>query len=135
MPAGCASDRLCKAGPDGQADGDKRQSVTMADGMAVENNGRAQRYELRRDGELSVLEYERSGDHITFTHTKVPKAVEGRGIGSELVRVALEDARAGTLTVVPACPFVRAYIREHPEYVSLVDPVERQRVEESPPPK
>ena len=98
-------------------------------GTAIENNEAAGRYEVQRDGELSVLEYERAGDRITFTHTRVPKAVEGRGIGSELVEAALADARAAALTVVPACPFVRAYIQEHPEYMSLVDPAERQRTE------
>jgi predicted GNAT family acetyltransferase len=88
--------------------------------ISVENNGSAQRYEALVDGFTSLIQYRLDGDQITFLHTKVPDALEGRGIGSALVRVALEDARVRHLTVVPRCPFVREYIRRHPEYESLV---------------
>ena len=57
---------------------------------------------------------------VVLTHTEVPDAISRRGIGSRLVRAALDDARAHQLRVVPRCPFVDAYIDRHPEYRALV---------------
>ena len=64
--------------------------------------------------------YRRSPKRIVFTHTVVDDAFEGRGVGSTLVRAALDAAREEGLTVVPRCPFVRAYIEKHPDYADLV---------------
>ncbi len=57
---------------------------------------------------------------IVFTHTGVPPALEGRGIGSALAKTGLEYARANNLEVVPLCSFVRGYIERKPEYQDLV---------------
>jgi len=50
----------------------------------------------------------------------VPKALEGRGIGSALARGLLDLARAQKLKVKPLCPFVAGYIKKHPEYADLL---------------
>ena len=100
----------------------------MAD-LTVTNNEAQQRYEVQVDGSLAVVQYERRGNEIVLLHTDVPEALEGRGVGSALARSALEDARARDLTVVPVCPFVSAYIRKHPEYLALVAPHHRARLE------
>lgn len=90
--------------------------------ITVENNTAAQRYEAIVDGHRSIIQYRLDGERITYLHTEVPEALEGRGIGSALARAALDDARERRLSVVPLCPFVREYIRRHPEYESLVQP-------------
>ncbi len=90
------------------------------DEPTVQNNEAEQQFEVRVDGLLAVLVYERYDDRIVFLHTEVPATLEGRGIGSVLARSALEDARARQLWVVPRCPFVRSYIERHPEYRTLV---------------
>lgn len=66
--------------------------------------------------------YRREGDRITFTHTVVEPEYEGEGVGSALVRAALDDARSAGLRVVPQCPFVAAWIERHADYADLVDP-------------
>ena len=86
----------------------------------VVDNPDAGRFELTEDGETAVADYMRDGDTITFTHTIVPPALEGQGVGSRLVKAALDDARAKGLRVVPQCSFVAAYIDRHPEYRDLV---------------
>jgi uncharacterized protein len=91
-----------------------------ADDIAITNNSEASRFETEVDSHLAVIEYERAASRITFTHTRVPVAIEGRGVGTALVRAALAYAREARLEVVPQCPFVRAYIKRHPEYRSLV---------------
>ena len=94
----------------------------------VRNNTAASRFEVEVDGSLAVIAYVRDGDTLTFTHTKVPAALEGRGIASQMAHAALEYAQAHHLTVVPLCPFVASYIRRHQEYLSLVHPDYRTRV-------
>lgn len=74
------------------------------------------------DGEWAgKAEYVTRDERRVFTHTEVDDAYKGAGVGTRLVRYALEDMRARGVAVVPLCPFFRAYIRRHPEYEGLVD--------------
>ena len=86
----------------------------------IRNNAAQHRFELDADGHTAVAYYTLSPGVITFTHTEVPPALGGRGIGSKLVRGALEAARAQSLKVVAKCPFVSAYIGKHAEFADLV---------------
>lgn len=86
----------------------------------VSNNEAAHRYELKVDGHLAIAAYRLRPGRITFTHTEVPDAVGGRGVGTRLVKAALDDARAQGLKVVPACPFVKRYVDRHPEEQDLL---------------
>ncbi len=79
----------------------------------VANNAERSRFEAVVDGETAVLDYTLDGDVIAFTHTGVPPAVQDRGVGTALVRTALDYAEAHGLRVRPLCPFVAAFIREH----------------------
>ena len=69
---------------------------------------------------------ERLHGKIVFTHTEVPSAHEGQGIGSSLIRFALKSARERGLQVIPICPFFAAYIRKHAEEQDLLDPAFRK---------
>ena len=84
--------------------------------MAIRHNPAQNRYEMDTEHGLAIAVYRRQGDRAIFTHTEVPSADEGKGIGSQLVRAALDDARRRGLKIVPACSFVAAFIRRHPEY-------------------
>ena len=80
------------------------------------------RYEARAaDRVLGLAAYRRHGDRVVFTHTEVDPDAGGSGVGSTLVRGALDDVRAHGLRVVPRCSFVRAWIERHPDYADLVD--------------
>jgi uncharacterized protein len=89
--------------------------------LSVRDNPEAGRYELV-DGDrvVGVATYERRGDTWVFTHTEVDPDEGESGLGSTLVRRALEDVRARGGRVVPQCPFVRGWIERHPEYADLV---------------
>jgi uncharacterized protein len=86
----------------------------------VVNNTAHHRYELTVDGHLAATYYNLSGDVITFVHTEVPKELGGKGIGSKLVKGALDQVRSQGLKVIAECPFVKAYIGKHPEYSALL---------------
>jgi uncharacterized protein len=79
------------------------------------------RFEIRVDGEVAgFTEYRRRPGLIAFIHTLIDPRFEGQGLGSELVRTALSQARSEALSVLPFCPFVRSYIARHTEYLDLV---------------
>jgi uncharacterized protein len=99
-------------GGDARAGGDK---------PGVEHNTAAGRFEIRQGELVAVLEYEIVGNEIAMFHTGVPPELEGRGLGSQLARAALEYARIRGLRVIPQCSFVHTYIARHPEYASLVE--------------
>jgi predicted GNAT family acetyltransferase len=86
----------------------------------VRNNAALNRFELEVDGHMAVAYYRPSPGLLTFTHTEVPPELGGRGVGSTLVRGALELARAQRLKVASRCPFVSAYLGKHPEFNDLL---------------
>ena len=53
----------------------------MGADVAVRDNPAEGRFEAVVDGQLAVATYDIEGDRITFTHTIVPEALGGRGVG------------------------------------------------------
>lgn len=96
--------------------------------IVVQDQPERSRYEISVGGELGgFTEYELDGERISFIHTEIDSAFEGKGLGSKLVSQALTDVRDRGLSVLPFCPFVRSYIARHPEFVHLVPVAERAR--------
>ena len=86
----------------------------------VINNRAQQRYELTVDGHLAATYYKVSEGVITFVHTEVPPELGGKGIGSRLIRGALDQVRADGLKVIPQCQFVKAFIEKNAPYQDLL---------------
>ena len=89
----------------------------------VRDNPDASRFEAVDESGVvaGFAAYRRYDDRIVFTHTEVDDAFEGRGVGSVLVRAALDAVRGEHLRVVPQCPFVKGWIGKHPDYADLVE--------------
>jgi uncharacterized protein len=75
---------------------------------------------LHLDSHTAELNYHLSGKTIIFTHTGVPSELEGRGIGSLLVKTGLEYAKKNNLKVQTLCWFVDKYVQRHAEYQDLL---------------
>jgi uncharacterized protein len=86
----------------------------------VSDNPAQHRFELAVDGHIAASYYEIADGVITFAHTEVPPELGGKGIGSKLIKGALDQVRAKGLKVIVQCPFVKAYIEKHPEYDDLL---------------
>lgn len=86
----------------------------------VRHNEAAARFEAVVDGLLCRADYRLDGSTLRVFHTEVPRALEGRGIASELVRALFAHAAARGLSVDPVCSYVRAWARRHPEVQSLL---------------
>jgi predicted GNAT family acetyltransferase len=84
------------------------------------DNAEEHRFELMVEGQRAEAYYEFAGKVITFTHTDVPLVLSGRGVGSRLIKGALDAARARGLKVRATCPFVSAYLGKHKEYGDII---------------
>jgi predicted GNAT family acetyltransferase len=85
--------------------------------MTVTDRPNELRYEIEVDGEVAgFLLYRVEPGVLELVHTDVDPKWEGKGVGGALVKGALDDIRARDLKIRPYCPFVRSYLRRHPEY-------------------
>lgn len=96
-----------------------RDDATTGD-KRVRDNIDAERYEIDVGGELAFLEYSRTKNVISLIHTEVPESLRGHGLGPMLAKWALDAARAEGRRVLVICPFIKTYLRRHPEYQTLV---------------
>jgi len=96
-------------------EGAKRETI------AVTHNVAASRFEAQAAGLLAIAEYRLGPGTVTFTHTRVPDQLAGRGIATQLIEAGLTMARERNLRVIPQCSFVAAYMRKHPDVQDLLD--------------
>jgi predicted GNAT family acetyltransferase len=87
--------------------------------LKVIDNKEKERFEIDLDGKTALIDYSEQNGVIAMTHTEVPPEFEGKGVGSKLVKGALEIVKNDGKRVRPLCTFVAAYIKRHPEYESL----------------
>lgn len=88
--------------------------------MAVRDNAERHRFEMDVDGGVAFASYRADESVVVVTHTEVPAALNGRGLGSKLAAGMLDLIRASGRKVVPRCGFIAAFIHAHPEYQDLV---------------
>jgi uncharacterized protein len=91
--------------------------------LRVEDNPERSRFEVFVGPTLAgFTDYHAQPGLVTLLHTEIDPAFEGRGIGTRFVSGVLDDLRRRDERVLPICPFVRAFLRRHPEYEDVVTP-------------
>ena len=115
------AEAVVRGEPDGPA--------APADEITVRDNPSAHRFEVWVGDRLAGFAKYRHVDGNTwaFDHTEVGPPFEGRGLADRLVTAALDDVRARGGSVLPYCPYVRAWLGRHPAYVDLVPAGVRER--------
>lgn len=89
--------------------------------VAVEHERPANRFVASLDGQQAgLLAYELEDGVYDLQHTVVRPTFRGRGIASTLIAKVLQSVRNEGALVLPSCPFVLAYLQEHPDEVGLV---------------
>ena len=84
-----------------------------------EDGERSGRYVAKIEGaagEGELAYYRRAPDVVIANHTGVPPALQGRGIAAKLVERLIADANAEGFRIAPACSYVAAQRKRHPEW-------------------
>ena len=84
------------------------------DNVEVTDNAGENRFEASVKGQMAVLDYQQRKGELVLTHTEVPSAARGQGVGGKIVKAALEEARARGLQVVPPSRFCRRRLARAP---------------------
>ena len=85
------------------------------------DNTNENQYEFHVNKHIAKIEYIKTNNgEIYLTHTEVPVALEGQGIGSQLAEKVLTDIDKKGLRLIPLCPFVAGYIKKHPDWKRIV---------------
>jgi predicted GNAT family acetyltransferase len=91
-------------------------------GPSVADAPHRHRYEITTDGELAgFAAYTDQDDQQIFYHTEIDERFAGRGLASKLVAAALADTRASEKRIVPVCPFVAKYVKNHHDFDDILD--------------
>jgi predicted GNAT family acetyltransferase len=72
------------------------------------------------DGETALLQYRLRDGIMRIVHTEVPEPVAGQGIAGDLMRAALDMARASGWRIEAACSYAKSFLSQHREYDDLV---------------
>jgi predicted GNAT family acetyltransferase len=89
--------------------------------LSVVRNDVEHRYEIHVDGELAgFVEIEDGAGATVLPHTEIDEKFAGRGLGTQLIRRALDDIRARGEKIVPLCPMVKKFIEKNDDYADLV---------------
>lgn len=95
----------------------------MSEQIGIVHVPERHRYELR-DGDkrigVGLYRIQDDGAVYAFDHTEVDEGYSGLGLASRLVTFALDDVRSKGARIRPYCPYVRSFLRHHPEYQDLV---------------
>ena len=93
------------------------------------DNPAEKRFETTIEGHMAKVDYKIDGNTIYFEHTTVPEALQGRGLGGQLVQACLKAARENNMTVVPVCPVFVGYMKKRPETHDLLSAEGKKAIE------
>ena len=90
--------------------------------ISIVKNEELSRFEIYSDRELAgFADFKIENQMISYTHTEIDPRFGGQGLGSQLIKEALDKALEQNLEVAPYCSFVSAYIKKNSEkYLHLV---------------
>jgi predicted GNAT family acetyltransferase len=92
----------------------------MTQDLEIKDNKNDNALELWVDGKRSFIEYEIEGKNIYLLHTEVPSEQNGQGIAADLVQKSFAYLEEHNFKVIPACSYVRAFLKRHPDWERIV---------------
>jgi uncharacterized protein len=71
--------------------------------------------------QTAEMTYVHAGEHlIIIDHTDVSAVLKGKGAGAQLVKAAVEMARAQQWNIMPLCPFAKSVFDKIPDYADVL---------------
>jgi uncharacterized protein len=81
----------------------------------VQHDKAERRFHVQVSKGSGELTYAQVGDTIDLQHTFVEEPARKAGVADALVRAAMDYAHGEGFRVVPSCPYVRAWLKRHPD--------------------
>lgn len=96
--------------------------------VTIRHNPERQRFEVLTGGNVIgkavYKEYDDGGSpQRIFYHTVINEEYGGQGLAGKLARVALKATADEGRAIVPVCPFIKKYLRKHPEQAAAAVPI------------
>jgi hypothetical protein len=84
--------------------------------------GKGGQFYYEQDGQqMAEMVYVMAGpDKMIIEHTEVNEALEGKGIGKELLHRLVEYVREKNIKVIPLCVFAKAVFKRTPEWQDVL---------------
>lgn len=91
--------------------------------VTIRHNPARHRFEVRSGdhviGKAAYKEYDGGGaPQRIFYHTVINDEYGGQGLAGKLAEVALRETVEAGRAIVPVCPYIKKYLRKHPEYAA-----------------
>lgn len=61
-----------------------------------------------------------SPEKMIIEHTEVSEELRGQNVGYELVKTAVEFARAHNIKIIPLCPYANSVFKRKPEFADVL---------------
>lgn len=87
----------------------------------VLDNAASSRFELAVGDEMAVAYYRHEDGRYVLTHTEVPQALSGQGIGTRLAQGVFKILGERNARIIAKCPFMSAFAVKHPELNAMLD--------------
>lgn len=91
--------------------------------VTIRHNPERQRFEVLTGGNVIgkavYKEYDGGGSpQRIFYHTVINEEYGGQGLAGKLAKAALNETVDEGRAIVPVCPFIKKYVRKHPDYAA-----------------
>jgi len=87
-----------------------------------DEHGQKGAFYIDEDGEwIAELTYVKDNGIMTIDHTEIDEKLRGERIGEDMVRAAVEYARANGLKIRALCPYAKKVIDRTPEFQDVVE--------------
>jgi hypothetical protein len=82
-----------------------------------QEGGKGRFYMEENGKEVATMTYSFAGESkFIIDHTEVDPSQNGKGLGKQLLKAAVEFARKHHYKIVPLCPYAKAVFDKTPEY-------------------
>ncbi len=92
------------------------------------DNALFSRFELYRNGVMAgYVQYDMRGGDVHLLHAVIDPRFRRLGLEPVLMQAVLLNAHRRRLAVVPYCPEAQDFLRDHPQFLSLIPAKQRRR--------
>ena len=79
------------------------------------------KFVLPVEGHEAFITFEIEDGHMSLTHTEVPAALRGKGVGKKLVTNVFEYIKENNIKATAVCGYIKAFKRKNPKWDKYVN--------------